>query len=97
MKINNKKDQLSKDQIDQCISILEILNGDTNQIFEIPKDRRIELITQAGRLSRPQRDEFKKRKKDAKKVIKSKAAEKMPEIKQEYEVLETHPFLLRLK
>jgi NAD(P)-dependent dehydrogenase (short-subunit alcohol dehydrogenase family) len=76
MKINNKKDQLSKDQIDQCISILEILNGDTNQIFEIPKDRRIELITQAGRLSRPQRDEFKKRKKDAKKVIKRKAAEK---------------------
>lgn len=76
MKINNKKDQLSKDQIDQCISILEILNGDTNQIFEIPKDRRIELITQAGRLSRPQRDEFKKRKKDARKVIKRKAAEK---------------------
>ena len=76
MKINNEKEQLSKEQIDLCISILETLNGDTNQIFEIPKDKRIELITQAGRLSRPQRDEFKRRKKDAKKVFKRKAAEK---------------------
>ncbi|MDH5367798.1 MAG: SDR family oxidoreductase [Cyclobacteriaceae bacterium] len=76
MKINKEKVQLSKDQIEQCISILETLNGDTNQIFEIPKDRRIELITQAGRLSRPQREEFKKRKKNAKKNAKRKAAER---------------------
>ncbi|MEO9871030.1 SDR family NAD(P)-dependent oxidoreductase [Ekhidna sp.] len=76
MEINKEKDQLSKDQIDQCISILKTLNEDTNQIFEIPKDLRIELITQAGRLSRPQREEFKKRKKDAKKILKRKAAEK---------------------
>ncbi len=76
MKINKEKVQLNKDQIDQCISILETLNGDTDQIFEIPEDRRIELFTQAGRLSRPQREEFKKRKKDAKKAAKRKAAEK---------------------
>lgn len=76
MEINKKKGQLSKDQIDQCISILETLNRDTDQIFDIPLDRRIELITQAGRLSRPQRDEFKKRKKNAKKKNKRKAAEK---------------------
>jgi NAD(P)-dependent dehydrogenase (short-subunit alcohol dehydrogenase family) len=76
MEINKEIVQLSKDQIDQCIAILETLNGDTNQIFEIPKEQRIELITQAGRLSRPQREEFKKRKKGAKKVAKRKAAEK---------------------
>ena len=76
MEINKDKIPLSKTQIDACISILEILNSDTNQIFEIPKHQRIELLTQAGRLSRPQRDEFKKRKKDAKKAIKRKAAEK---------------------
>ena len=76
MKSKKETDQLSQDQIDQCISTLETLNGDTDQIFEIPKERRIELITQAGRLSRPQREEFKKRKKDAKKNAKRKAAER---------------------
>ncbi|MBT4173741.1 MAG: SDR family oxidoreductase [Candidatus Marinimicrobia bacterium] len=76
MEIDKGKVQLSKDQIDQCIFILETLNGDTNQIFEIQEDRRIELITQAGRLSRPQREEIKKRKKDAKNAAKRKAAGK---------------------
>lgn len=76
MESDKEKTQLTQDQIDLCISILETLNGDTNQIFEIPKAKRIELITQAGRLSRPQRDEFKKRKKDAKKNAKRKAAER---------------------
>lgn len=76
-KMNNKeeKGQLSKDQIDLCISILETLNKDTDQIFEIPKGLRIELIKQAGLLSRPYRDEFKERIKKAKKNIKRKAAE----------------------
>lgn len=76
MEINKDKVQISQDQIDQCISILEILNGDTDQIFEIPKEKRIELLMQAGRLSRPQRDEFKKRKKSAKKALKRKEAER---------------------
>ena len=76
MEINEDKVKLTKEQIDQCISILDTLNGDTNQIFDIPKDIRTQLIIQAGRLSRPQRDEFKKRKKDAKKVLKRKAAQR---------------------
>lgn len=76
METNKEKVQLSKDQIDQCISILEALNGDTNQMFELPEEQRIELLTQAGRLSRPQREEFKKRKKDAKKAVRRKIAEK---------------------
>jgi NAD(P)-dependent dehydrogenase (short-subunit alcohol dehydrogenase family) len=67
---------ISQDQIDQCIQILETLNGDTDQLFELPEDLRIQLLTEAGRLSRPQREEFKKRKKDAKKAAKRKAAEK---------------------
>lgn len=76
--MNSKKEQpqLSQEQIEQCISVLETLNSDTDQIFEISKDRRIELLTQAGRLSRPQRDEFKKRTKSAKKNAKRKAAER---------------------
>lgn len=75
MEINNKKGQLSKDQIEQCIAILETLNNDTDQIFDIPLDRRIELITQAGRLSRPQKEELIKRKKNAKKKVKRETAD----------------------
>ena len=74
--MNNDTGKISKEEIEQCIRILDALNSDTNQIFEIPKDIRLELIIQAGRLSRPQRDEFRKRTKNAKKVIKRKAAEK---------------------
>ena len=73
MESNKDIGKLSKEQIEQCIAILEALNSDTDQIFDIPMERRIELITQAGRLSRPQKDELNKRKKNAKKKA-SKAA-----------------------
>jgi NAD(P)-dependent dehydrogenase (short-subunit alcohol dehydrogenase family) len=76
MENDSKKEQLTQEQIDQCISILKTLNEDTDQIFEIPKEERIELITEAGRLSRPSREEFARRKKDAKKAAKRKAAER---------------------
>jgi NAD(P)-dependent dehydrogenase (short-subunit alcohol dehydrogenase family) len=75
MESNKEKIQLSQDQIDQCIAILETLNDDTAQIFDIPKAKRVELLTQAGRLSRPSKDEFRDRKKNAKKILKRKAAE----------------------
>ena len=68
------KIQLTKDQIDQCISILETLNGDTDQIFDIPMDQRIELLAQAGRLSRPDKDELARRKKSAKKKVRKSLA-----------------------
>ncbi|NQY11265.1 MAG: SDR family oxidoreductase [Flavobacteriales bacterium] len=63
-------EQLTPEQIKECISTLE--NADTNQIFEIPKDVRVELIKAAGQLSRPSRDEFSRRKKDAKKAARRK-------------------------
>ncbi|NEN22297.1 SDR family oxidoreductase [Cryomorpha ignava] len=72
---NKEKGKLSKDQIDQCISILEALNNDTDQIFDIPIEQRIELLTQAGRLSRPQKDELKKRIKGARKKAKRQSAQ----------------------
>lgn len=61
-------------EIDQCIEILNRLVTDTNQIFEIPEDKRIELIKAAGQLSRPHREEFSRRVKDAKKNEKRKQA-----------------------
>ena len=68
--------KLSEEQIDLCISMLEKLNADTNQIFEIPKDKRLSLIMAAGLLSRPSREEFLRRKKDAKKAAKRKIIER---------------------
>jgi len=73
---DKKEVKLSKEEIAKCIAILEKLNADTDQIFEIPKDQRTALIMAAGTLSRPSREEFQRRKKDAKKAAKRKIAEK---------------------
>lgn len=72
---NNKKDTIiTSEEIDKCIAVLESLNTDTNQIFEIPKEQRTSLIKAAGLFSRPSREEFARRKKDAKKNEKRKKA-----------------------
>lgn len=63
---------LSNSDIEKCVEILELLNTDTNQIFDIPKDLRLELIKAAGRFSRPTKAEFYRRKKEAKKALKKK-------------------------
>ncbi len=67
---------LSPQQIADCISVLESLNADTNRIFEIPKEERLKLLMAAGLLSRPSREEFARRKKEAKKAEKRKLKEK---------------------
>ena len=67
--VSNK---VSQEQIDACITILEKLVGDTNQVFELPEEKRVALMTAAGLLTRPNRDEFSRRKKDAKKAVKRK-------------------------
>ena len=69
------KNPISAEQLAQCIAILKELNNDVDQLFEIPMEQRIELIKQAGRLSRPQRDEFRSNKKNAQKKAKKKIAE----------------------
>ncbi len=64
--------KISSEEIDRCISILEQLVTDTDQIFEIPKEKRTALIKASGMLSRPSREEFSRRKKDGKKAAKRK-------------------------
>ena len=59
----NNQASLSQSDIERCVQILELLNNDTNQIFEIPGDLRLELIKAAGRFSRPTKEEFYRRKK----------------------------------
>ena len=55
MTANNNKDEaavtLTSEQIAECISVLETLNSDSAQIFEIPKDQRLALIMAAGLFS----------------------------------------------
>lgn len=68
--------EIGSDEIAKCISILEFLNANTDQIFEIPKEQRIALIKASGQLSRPDREEFSRRKKDAKKAERRKLAAK---------------------
>ncbi|MFK7900995.1 MAG: SDR family NAD(P)-dependent oxidoreductase [Cyclobacteriaceae bacterium] len=71
-----ESEKLGQEEIEQCISVLETLLGDTNQIFELPEGKRLALMKAAGALSRPNREEFQKRKKDAKKAAKRKQQER---------------------
>ena len=66
--------KISSEEIDKCIAILERLVTDTDQIFDIPKDKRTALLKVSGMLSRPSREEFSRRKKDGKKAAKRKIA-----------------------
>ncbi len=65
-------DQISNLEIAQCINTIQQLLADTNQLFELPEAQRVALFKVAGELSRPNRDEFQRRRKDAKKAAKRK-------------------------
>ncbi|MFO7721048.1 MAG: SDR family NAD(P)-dependent oxidoreductase, partial [Gillisia sp.] len=67
---------LSHTEIEKCISVLEQLVGDTNQLFDLPEEQRIALMSAAGLLTRPNKDEFARRRKDAKKAAKRKMIER---------------------
>ena len=71
---NDIETEISSEEIERCIAILEKLVDNTDQIFDIEKGKRTALIKVAGQLSRPSREEFKRRKKDAKKNEKRKKA-----------------------
>lgn len=73
---SDQSNSISPEEIRKCIAILEALNNDTNQIFEIPKEERIALIKAAGIFSRPDKEELLGRKRGAKKAIKKKRNEK---------------------
>lgn len=71
-----EKEELSSEQIDGCINTLEGLLADTDQLYNLPKETRRALMTAAGKLSRPNREEFEKRRKDGKKAAKRKMVER---------------------
>lgn len=63
---------ISSKDIDNCITVLTQLVSNTNQLFDLPEAQRIALFKVTGALSRPNRDEFQRRRKDAKKAAKRK-------------------------
>ena len=63
---------ISQEEVDTCIATLEGLLADTNQLFELSEEKRTALLKASGMLSRPHRDEFQRRRKDAKKAAKRK-------------------------
>lgn len=67
---------VSQEELKSCISILEKLVDNSIQLFELPEDQRIALMKAAGKLTRPERDEFQQRRKDAKKASKRKQIER---------------------
>jgi len=75
MKTQTEGDQaITPEDLATCLSVLDTLNSQTDLIFELSQDERIALLKAAGKLSRPSRDEFSRRKKDAKKAQKRKQA-----------------------
>ena len=73
---SEKIENLNQQEIDKAIRVLKELLDNTNQLFELEEAKRVELMTLAGKLSRPNKEEFKKRKKDAKKAAKRKMIER---------------------
>lgn len=63
-------EKLTETQIEMCIAVLETLNNDGKQVVNLSEEKRIALMKAAGLLSRPQKNEYLARKKDAKKANK---------------------------
>lgn len=68
--------EISLDDIDKSISVLEQLLSNTNLLFELPENKRIALMKAAGLLTQPTHEEFVRRRKDAKKAAKRKMIER---------------------
>lgn len=53
-------------EIKNCLAVIENLVQNSEQLTALPEELRIALLTATGRLSRPNRDEIRKRQKEAK-------------------------------
>lgn len=76
MSEDSKQNSVNDKEVKQCIHTLESLLGDTNQLFEMPEEQRVALMKVAGLLSRPNKEEQDKRRKNAKKAAKRKQRER---------------------
>lgn len=65
---NHKK--LAAAEIDKCISVLEYLLENSDELIQLTEEKRIALMKAAGKISRPDRHELKKRNKSAETIRK---------------------------
>ena len=63
----NKDQLMDEDSIIKCITTLEFFIKNSDQFIKLPEEHRIALLKTAGLLSRPDREEIKRRQKAAKK------------------------------
>jgi len=66
----------SEENITQCIQTLKALLENTDNIYELPENKRVELMKVAGLLSRPNKEEYNRRVKSAKKAQERKRKER---------------------
>jgi 3-oxoacyl-ACP reductase-like protein len=71
-----KPNSVHSEEVNSTISTLEKLLADTNLLFELPREQREALMMAAGKLSRPSKEEFDRRRKDGKKAAKRKKQER---------------------
>lgn len=53
--------KLTLQEVEHCLYVLEKLNADSGQFIALPEEKRVALLKAAGMLSRPDRDEVRKR------------------------------------
>lgn len=68
--------EIDLQKIDDCISTLDDLLANTDLLFELPEEKRIALMKAAGSLTRPSREEYDNRRKNAKKASERKKRER---------------------
>jgi NAD(P)-dependent dehydrogenase (short-subunit alcohol dehydrogenase family) len=70
MNKNQEQDKsvYTEKEIEHIISMLEYLAKNSEQLAYLPKDRQVALLTAAGKLSRPSRDEINKRRKQKNRI-----------------------------
>ncbi len=73
---NPNRSKVSVQEIQNCILTLEKLVENSAQLAQLSPQQRIALMTVSGQLSRPLRDEFRKRNKEEKALKKSAAIER---------------------
>lgn len=74
---NNAPDEkVSEEEIALATEILEKLVSHPTQLFDLNEQKRVALMRAAGQLSRPDREEFNTRRKDAKKAAERKRRER---------------------
>ncbi len=62
--VNDLVPSLDQDDVAKAIRVLQTLNSQSELLTELDEDTRLSLLREAGRLSRPTRDEVRKRRRD---------------------------------